>query len=254
MNILDFITQEELDDAPEDSSLAFTQLVSNAQSRLSAHISTLDENHYEIEEAQYRFMNIVIALAKAHKIEPFSNLEVPRYEKFDYSLHRQFNADLDHYMTQLLVDNSIRGKRDSVLIQPDVKDKIRVYIHELKLAIDNADLTEVKRANLHKKLLEFEVELEKRRLNLMAVTRFAFAILAAPGTIWGSYEVVKKLTANVMQVVGEAKAVDDENRQLPFVQAPVALLPPRKFDIEQQFDEAKTQRAFPAALDDEIPF
>lgn len=253
MNILDYITQEELDDAPEDSAMAFTQLVGHAQRRLSAHTATLDEDNqsYLIEEAQYRFMNIVIALAKAHKIEPFSGLEVPQYEKFNYELHRQFNADLDHYMTQLLVNNSIRGKRDSVLIPSEVKDKIRVYIHALKSAIDQADLTEAKRAALHNKLSEFEAELEKRRLNLMAVTRLAFVVLAVPGSLWGSYDVVKKLTTNVMQVVGEAKAADDENRQLPYVESPAALLPPRKEDSESQ---PKKSEALPADLDDEIPF
>lgn len=256
MNVLDLITQEELDDAPEDSSLAFTQLVGFAQRRLSAHIETLDEDHqsHVIAEAQYGFMNVVIALSKSYKIEPFASLEVPQYGKFDYSVHRQFNADLDHYITQLLVDNSIRGKRDSVLIPPKVKDRIRVYIHELKSAIDKADLTEAKRAALHDKLGEFEAELEKRRLSLMAVTRLAFAIWAIPGAMWASYEVVKKLTDNVMQTVGEAKAVDDENRQLPHIEPPAVLLPPRKDDSELQPKKTNKPEALPMNLDDEIPF
>lgn len=256
MNILDLITQEEIDDAPEDSSLAFTQLVGYAQRRLSAHIESLDEDHqsHVIEEAQYSFMNVVIALAKSFKIELFASLEVPKYEKFDFGVHRQFNADLDHYMTQLLVDNSIRGRRDSVLIPPKAKCKIRVYIHELKLAIDKSNFNEAKRASLHDKLGEFEAELEKRRLNLMAVMRLAFVILAVPGTMWASYEVVKKLTTNVMQAVGEAKAVDDENRQLPHVEPPAALLPPRKDDNELQSKKAKTPEVLSTDFDDEIPF
>ena len=178
-------------------------------------------------------MNVVIGLAKAYKIEPFASLDVPRYENFGIEVHRQFKADRDHYMPQLLVNNSIKAKRDSVLISAKVKDNIRGYIHGLKLAIDQGHFTDAKQASLHAKLAEFEAELEKPRLSLLAVTKLAFVILAVPGSIWASYEVVTKLTNNVLQAVGESKAVDDENRQIPSV-PPLALLPPRKDDDKLQ--------------------
>jgi len=252
MNIFDLLEQDEIDGAPEDPATAFTELVGRAQRRLSLRTNALqdeDQISYRIiEDAQYGFMNVVIALAKAYKIEPFASLEVPRYENFDFDVHRQFKADLDHYMTQLLVNNSIKARRDSVRLLPKVKDKIRSYIHELKLAIDKANFTDAKRADLHARLAEFESELEKSRLTLLAVTKFAFCILVVPGGIWSSYEVVAKLTNNVLQAVGEAKAVDDENRKLPQAPTPVALLPPRK-------DDGKLRReTTDDDLDDEIPF
>lgn len=78
------------------------------------------------------------------------------------------------------------------------------------------------------------------------MTKLAFVILAVPGSVWASYDVVTKLTNNVLQAVGEAKAVDDENRQLPPVQGPAALLPPRK--------NPKPRETVSDDLDDEIPF
>ncbi|MCW8916212.1 MAG: hypothetical protein OQK24_10210 [Magnetovibrio sp.] len=251
MNILDLITQDELDDAPEDASIAFMQLANAAQTRLTDYIKTLDEREesYLIEEAQYNFMNVVTALAKSYKIEPFASAEVPQYERYNYAEHRQFKADLDHYITQLLVNNSLRGKRDSVEVPPNLKDKIRVYVNELKAAIDKAEFPDSKRASLHKKLIDFEIALEKNRLSYMDVTKIAFTILAVPGSMWASYDVVKKLTTNVMQVVGEAKELDDENRKLPLVEPPAVLLPPRK-DNQNPVKNIKPG----GDLDDEIPF
>ena len=257
MNFFDLITREELDDAPDDPQLAFTQLVGCAERRLADYTNKFDDDRdswQAIEEARHGFMNVVIGLAKAYKVEPFASLEVPRCDTFDINVHRQFKADLDHYMTQLLVNNSIKGKRDSVQIAPKVKDKIRSYVHGLKTAIDEANITESKRASLHKKLSEFEAELDKQRLSLLAVTKLVIVILAVPGSLWGSYEVVTKLTNNVLQAIGEAKTVEDENRLLPDTKPPARLLPPRKDDNALKPRTEKGAKGSPADLDDEIPF
>jgi hypothetical protein len=253
MNIFDFITQDELDELPEDSNMAFATFVRIAQGRLANCLRNeegQDGSWQVIQEARYGFINVVVAAAKRYEIEPFSSLEVPRLDKFTDGDHRQFKADLDYYMTQLLLDNSIRGKRESVTIPIETKERIRTYIHRLKEAIDSADVTDAKRAALLDKLAEFEKELEKRRLNLLAVTKFAMAILATPGSIWGSYEIVQKLTSNVLQAVGEAKAVDDETRQLSPIDLPRALMPPRK-DVSPT---GPSSQGLGPDLDDEIPF
>ncbi len=232
MNIFELITQDEIDEVPENPHLAFTQLVRHAQVRLNNYTKQLDENNewHLIESAQHGFMNVTIGIAKRYQIDPFAQLDVPRIDDRNSTslTYRQYQADLDHYMAQLLVGNSISGKRDSVIIAPKVKDKIRSYIHGLKSAIDNANFNDSKRAILHEKLSEFESALEKRRLSMMAVTKLTIGILAIPGSLWASHEVVTKLTTNVLQVVGEAKATEDENRQLPSTEPIVALVPPRK--------------------------
>ncbi|MCK6449669.1 MAG: hypothetical protein L6R19_02230 [Alphaproteobacteria bacterium] len=150
-------------------------------------------------------------------------------------------------MTQLLLDNSIRGKRDSVRIEPKVKDRIRGYLHALRKCVEEADLTDAKRDALLDKLREFEAELEKRRLGLLTATRFVLEILALPGGVWASAEIAQKLATNVLQVVGESKAVEDEMRRLPPVTPPAALSPPRA-EVP-----AENTRSKPG-LDDDIPF
>jgi len=252
MSILEFLTQDELDDLDEDPRTAFMQLVNAAQRSLSAQTSGLDpENQYEwqkIEELRYSFMNVVVAAAKRFEIEPFYSMEVPQYSNFRDGDHRQFKSDLDHYVTQLVLDNSLRAKRDSVQVLPKTKDQLRTYLSGLKQCIENGNMTDSKREALLKKLDAFEAELEKRRLSMIAVARLTYLILSVPGTMWASVDITHKLTTSIMQTVAEAKAAEDETKQIPTPAPPKALSAPRKEP------PSPACGAFSDDLDDDVPF
>ncbi len=224
--------------------------VRHAQRRLAERTRELDERDQDswavLEDARHGFMNVVVAAGKRFGIEPFASIDVPRLENFGEKNHRQFQADLDHYMTQLLLDNSIRGNRESVPIPPKSKDRIRTHLHSLTECVNNADLSEEKRARLLRKIEEFDRELDKRRVSYLAVALVTVEILAIPGALWSSADITTKLVTNVLQEVGEAKAVLDETRELPSVAPPAALLPPRQ-------EESPSSNSS-ADLDDEIPF
>jgi DNA-binding phage protein len=176
-------------------------------------------------------MNVIVAAAKKYQIEPLASLEVPRLEQFDLKIHRQFQSDLDHYMTQVLLDNSSRAKRDSVFVSPELKSSLRTYVHHLRDVIERSDdLSEAKRTALLRKLQEFESELEKKRLSLVAVTVLAITLLGAPGAIWASADLASKLLASMFREVGEAKRVDEATRRLPSSEAPMAITGPRPQD------------------------
>lgn len=250
MNIFDFITHEEIEDLPEDPHLAFTAFVGHASRRLSQRTAELDsvndqEMYHQLEEARHGFMNVVIAAAKRYKIEPFASMDVPTHKQFDFDAHRNFKSDLDHYMTQLLLDNVIRERGNSVALAPKAKDRIRAHLHGLKTCIDNANLNDAKKAALLKRLADFEAELDKRRLSLLAVTRMTLEVLALPGGVWATGEVVHKLTTNVLEIVAEAKAAEDENRQLAPTAPPMQLSAPRR---------QVTTWSATDDLDDDIPF
>src|SRR6266436_511260 len=103
MNIFDFITQEEIDDLPDDDpQTAFVNFVRIAQHRLGEQAKKIDYTDQsgweELSEARLGFMNVVIAAAKKYEIEPFASLSVPRVSNFRSEDHTQFKADLDHYL------------------------------------------------------------------------------------------------------------------------------------------------------------
>ena len=177
-------------------------------------------------------------------------MQVPRESDNNQTEYRQFRADLDHYVTQMLLDNSLQRRKDSVGILPGTRDRIQSYILGLKDCISKSEhLGEAKRDALLKRLSDFEDELKKKRLNLLAVTRVAFELLAVPGALWTSADVAHKLVSNILQVVGEAKNVEHEQRALPRAEAPKALQPPRP-------EKAQPPRLGQTSkiIDDDIPF
>lgn len=259
MNIFDFLTQDEINDLPDDSQSAFTEFVRLAQFRLHETTSQLNGNNeddwHKIEESRHGFMNVVIAAAKRFEIEPFASLDVSKVDKFNNAIYSQFKADLDHYIAQLVLYSTMRSRRNSVPIPEKSKDRIRSHLHALKECVEKANITDAKRAKLLARLNDFEKELEKTRLSLLAVTVLACEILALPGGVWSSAEVANKLITNVLEVVGEAKAADDESKILPPVDK-LILLPPRKFDLKPQTPEVSQWKKTGTGsdFDDDIPF
>jgi len=110
-----------------------------------------------------------------------------------------------------------------------------------------------KRKALLNKLDSFEKELEKRRVNILAVALVSFEILGMPGAVWASIDIVHKLVNNVMQEVAEAKVVEEQTRSIAAPSAPKALSPPRSEDKKASTPVWNKKTSTPD-LDDEIPF
>ena len=258
MSLLRFISLDEIEALDDhDPQRAFIAFVTTAQTRLSDLLTQLDPNDQaqweEREELRHSFINVVIAAAKKFQIEPFYAQAVPRLADFKRNSNfPDFQADLDHYMTQMMLDSSSRNKRDSVAIPPKAKDKIRDYVRALRECIENEKMDTGKRAALLEKLDELERELEKRRLSLLAITHLTLYLLAVPGALWSSADVAAKLVTSIMQIVAESKASEQESLLL---QPPEtrALSPPRPNEpASESFGKAGARRSAP--IDDDIPF
>ncbi|NNV19948.1 hypothetical protein EHE22_05835 [Ochrobactrum pseudogrignonense] len=256
MQIFDFITPDELDDLPEDESAAFLEFVRIARGRLQERLSQLnpnDENDYDtFQDARHGFVNVVTATARRLNIEPFASMDVPRVKDLSYADYRQFVADVDHYMTQMLFDSRISRRQETVGLSNAAKDNIRTKLHHLREALERSECDERTRARLRARLDEFEKDLEKRRINILAVARVAIEILAVPGALAGTYDVSVKMINQIMQTVGEEKINEDERRRLPPVEKPAALMPPRAEEKKKR--DADFGTGFSRDLDAEIPF
>jgi hypothetical protein len=243
MLVFDFVTQEELDDLPDDDpQAAFMDFVRIAQRRLGEQTAKLDPtNQYDWEpmnEARNGFVNIVIAAAK--RFEPIASIEVPRLQDSNTETYRQFKADIDHLFTQLLLDNSSRTKREAIPIPPDLKTKIRTYLFHSRELIENAeDLDETKREILLRRLTDFEAELAKKRLPLTAMAVLAITFLSAPGAVWASADAANKVLNHILRAVGEAKMADDATRRLPRSEPPMAITGPRSCPPMPKFGDGE---------------
>jgi hypothetical protein len=249
MQLFDFITQDEIDDLPEDDNSAFLQFVKIARARLdqkTAEIDDDDEREWRrLQDARFGFMNVVVAAGRRYGIEPFSLMDVPGVGNFNESTHRQFILDVDHYMTQLLLADGLRTRRDSIALNEEAKSKIRTHLHHLRETVSKSDLDDARRQKLLDRLVEFEAELNKRRLSMLAVARVTLEVLAIPGALGGSYDITQKLLGHVMHTVAQEKAAEDQRRDQQ-LQRPPVILPARPDAVRRPKEDN--------ALDDDIPF
>jgi len=250
MEFFDFIKPGELEGLPEDSQLAFIEFVKLAQSRLAARLETLtagDADDWNLrQDAQYGFQNVIIGAARKFGIAPFASAEMPLVANHRNEDYNQFRADLSHYIAQIVLHAVDQDRSGSVPLLENVRQNIRTHIFHLRAAIDNSELPDERKVPLHKRIDDLERELDRRRVRFVVVASVVMSILAAPGDLVGSYDAVIRLTNNILRAIGQAKAADDEQRQISAEQ-PIALLPPRS-------KQPKPKELDRSEIDDEIPF
>lgn len=255
---MDILSEDFLAELPDDPHAAFGMVLRRADAYVAEARQAVDESEgsswYIYETAEHTAMNTIIAVAKRYDIQPFASMVVPPRDNFKSAQFTEFKVDLDHYAAQLLLDNSIRRKRDAVEIDSNVKDRLRQHIHGIKTLIDQADMPEPKRALLHKRIADFEAALEKPRVNVVMLAGVMVMILAGAANITqlADSRAMHKLVATIMATIGEAKAIDEEKRDLPPILPPQPLLPPRSNDSVAGPDERRDTSA--TDLDEEIPF
>ncbi len=257
MNIYDFISQEQLDNLPEDPRMGFATFAKHSMDSLKKASEGMDLNEQygwqEYERARLDMMNVILAAAKLYKIEPFVSIQLPRVGSNNNQEIEQFESDLHHYMTQIVLDNAIRQRSDSVKLSETARDRIRQHIHHLKKCVDDSELDKSKKAVLHNKILEFESALDKERLSLLKASWISIQILAIPGAMWASAEVVQKLMGNIAQTVAIEKSAEEDERKLPIQSEPNVLLPPRH-DGWGSNPTNNSNSSFEDDLDDDVPF
>ena len=256
MSIFQILPADFRNELPDDARLAFGMIVERTMEWLAEQLERVDETESAswraYESDQLSAMNVIIASAKHYEIEPFSKMVVPHREKFGSADFTEFQSELDHYLIQMMLDDTSRLRRDSVPIEAKARDKIREYLNALKKLIDDAEMSDSKRAALRTKLSQFESELEKSRVPVFVIARILLEVVSLSANVVALAESPNfhKLISNAFQAVAVAKAEDDENRRLPPTEPPRALLPPRPPE-----DRRKPSRpAETYDLNDDIPF
>jgi len=261
MSVMDILTEEFLAELPDDPHAAFGMVLRRADAYVTEALQQVDGSEsgsWRVYETElHTAMNTIIAAAKRYEIQPFANMTVPPRRDFGSETFDEFKVDVDHYAAQLVLDNSIRGKRDAIVIDSNIKDRLRQHVHGIKTLIDQAAMPEPKRAVLHKRIADFEAALEKPRVNVVILAGAMVAILAGAANVatLADSATMNKLVATIMATIGQAKSIDEEKRELPSTQPPQPLLPPRPenhgFRPAPRHGPVET---FTADLDDEIPF
>lgn len=255
MSIYSFVSQDQLDELDDEPRTRFMQLAHLAITSLDEKTDGLDPNDDVgwriLNELRFSCMNVLLASAANLKIEPFCTWGRPSFRDYGDSDWLEFKYDLDHYVTQIVLNNTAIKGDNSVAILPRTKGEIRGYINGLRECIEKATMDDGKREALLQKLDALERELEKRRVSMITVATIAYHLWAVPGSMWASYEIANKLITNVMQKVAEAKADDDERKALMAPEPVKALVAPIKAVEQKGF---QNPAGFHFDAEDEPPF
>ncbi len=252
MSIYDFVTREEIDEAP-DGPEGFLYLVERGQRRLNERTSQRSDDDWNfVRDDRNSFQNFVVAIAKAYDIQELKDHVLAPTDRYDDNQTAEFSANLNHYVTQMVIHKARSRRREAISISEDLKGRIRTHIHHLKSEIDKLEISDGHKIALHKKIREFEEILEKQHVNMLALARILFEIMSVTANGVALYEskTIKGLVTNLVTTIAEAKSIDDQHRPLPFSNDPPPLLPPRR----QERPKPKPHESFSADLDDEIPF
>jgi len=256
MNIDELLDPVDWEDLPEDADDAFAHVVRIAQrsaapefERLRVHANANDD-YGALYDAQLGYLSSLIGVAKGLGVTAFADYHIPDARNFDQDYYRRFLADINHFSAQAAARRAIRSRQLSVRLEVKVVDSIRSYVHHLKDAIDQANMSDAKKANLQSKLKAFEHELDGgKRINILRVSLLVMEIIGIPGSVWATGEVAPKLGHNIMQAIADARHVEAENKASVEVEPKKAITAA----VHEQ-RPAQGSRAHDLGLYDDIPF
>jgi hypothetical protein len=221
------ITDEEIAQLSEDPQVAFVQFEEIVRSRLKEQTDRLEWNQEGESQVYYlEYINKVLAAGRAFKIDGLKDLELPSIDENYWHAYRQFTHNVDFITTQIRINHAGRNRSNSVGLDGNTKAKIHSYVQKIRIVLDKAELPEVKRDLLFRKLDAFVVEVDKARTNLQSISSVYLTVCTVIGEGFNKLEPVRRFINSIATLIGNAKDAEDSLRAVPYSIKP--LDPPRK--------------------------
>jgi len=248
MNI-ELIDDETLDSIPEgDPGYAFVLFERACRKSLMESIHNEESGHV-INTLQLYYMHDVIAAAQHYGIPDVRDFKLPK--KLDYEIFEEFSRKVRFFTTHYRLTAKAQRGLYSVELQGSHKDRIRTLVAHLKLAIDKSDFPERKKASLQNRILDFEKELDAKRLKFAEALVCISLIGAAIHGVGQGAEGLGKLINEIVVAIGQSKELEDDKLQL----LPRPEIKPPAYLIDGRGSERTREGSFTRQeLDDEIPF
>jgi hypothetical protein len=242
-----FITENEIAWLPADPVLAFLRFEQICRERMNERFDRMTRDDYDggIKE---EYMAVIAAAAEAYDIPNIpTDVSGDASERFDW-----FYREVTRETMRLRLKHKVASASQSVDVPENDKRRIQRHIEKLREAIQAADNLPAKRkAAALKKLEHLSNELEKPRVSFAVVAAAIAAASVSLHQVEQSIIDAPKTIDAIMQLLGRAKA--DEEEEHPELSLPP---PPLQLPSPQEAPEplAKSQLAFDSDLDDDVPF
>ncbi len=240
---MQLITVEEMDDLPDDPSVAFVQLERICRSRLTEYTNNLD-NYNQGSDLRIEYMTVVGAAAKAYGVADIG--EVTEFQENNFSFIYQNAISI---ATRLQIESKIA--RSDSLIAPSLgtRERLKRHIEQLINGIESSDLSDRRKDILRKKAQDLSQEIDKERMNLNKILIAVTLIATTVNQVQDSIIKLPESATAIMSIIGREKMAELEAAPAHFpkvLPAPIKKLPPPS--------KTASGSSFPDDLDDEVPF
>jgi hypothetical protein len=239
-----FITENEIAWLPADPVLAFLRFEQICRERMNQKFQEMNRDDYD-GGIQQEYMAIIAAAADAYGI-PNIPTEITSNTSFDW-----YYREVTQETMRLRLTHRITSGSQSVDVPLSDRTRIKRYVEKLREAIRAADIPEKRKGAAIRKLDHLESELEKPRVSFAVVAAAVAAAAVSLNQVEQSIIDAPKVVDAIMQLLGRAKA-EEEDRH------PELCLPPPPLQLPPPKDEGKSaatvQPAFDADSDDDVPF
>jgi hypothetical protein len=232
---------------PDEPELAFVVLERHFKERLESDIEGSDQGNV-ISYFKQRYCNQVIAAAKSLEVDHIKDYSAPQGGQSNWEFYDQFETDVMNLVIQIQINHARRRKKYSVAFDSSAKQKIRHYIEQIRLMVEQSRVSEVKRDAIFKLLsaLTLEIDRDRTRYEVIADAVRGIARLSGDVEREGA-EPWWKWVKLIFGEVDEAKESEPQSTIPPpeerkRLESPRKQLPSPRTDIGDR------------NLDDEIPF
>jgi hypothetical protein len=241
------ISDDELVDLPDDPELAFVQCERRLRDRLFDNLK--DSEGYDIASYKLQYINHVVAIARGLNLPLFDNYDVPTVEANIESFYTQFLQDVDHFTVQIRMRRARRLKLYSVALDGATKEKVRHYLGQIKIIVDDSKLSQRKKEALYTKINALADEVDRDRTRFDAAMALVLEVSTTGGEAVEKLEPARKWLDSIARVLGRAKEAENTaTSRLPAPKERKRIEPPRR-----PTEEEKSTEKFDD-LDAEIPF
>jgi hypothetical protein len=232
------------DSAPEEDHAAFLYLEEIARERMYAvYDDDSDGSRYYPMRSEY--MTRVSGLAHTYAVPGISF--DPDARNFDNE-YLSFLSAVDFQTTQINALQAKERRRSAVRINQKTKEKILFQLGKIRDAISKSSLSDNRRKALEKRLDEFEAELAKPASRLTPILIGASLLLGTAADVSEISDTLKSSASAILEYVGHARLIADEDEQRAIPPPPLKLSPP------QNIKKVSQARPWSDDLDDDIPF
>jgi hypothetical protein len=239
------------DDLPDDEVLTFLKLEKSYREACKRNIfeqQRNESNDWFPAEHYLRYMRQVVAAAGELQLGILQDLSIPSADDLTEARFRDFQGQVDYYLTAFQIRQARRNKGYSVRFDDKTKRILNHHLTQMREIITKLEIDEWKRESLLACLNNLQAEVDKNRSRYECVGAFVVEYAGILGVASEKIEPLRKIIDSVAGLLWGAKHAEQTQR-LPSPSERKQIPPPKTKKRKETGTFGKR-----ADMDDEIPF